>query len=93
MLSQLEFKLSVEKQYKEGIEKMIKLYQIEGDRRSYRDAEAKRTESNQKVQLLKQALKRYEDLHVDMDFGDEADDSRFSSRVCRNVTDSKQPTA
>lgn len=88
MLSQLEFKLSVEKQYKEGIEKMAKLYQIEGDRRSRQDAESKRIESNQKIQLLKQALKRYEDLHVDMDMGsDEADggpspifcDPRFSS--------------
>ena len=67
MLSQLEFKLSVEKQYKEGIEKMSKLYQIDGDRRSKADAESKRIESNQKIQLLKQALKRYEDLHVDMD--------------------------
>lgn len=64
MLSQLEFKLSVEKQYKEGIEKMSKLYQIDGDRRSKADAESKRIESNQKIQLLKQALKRYEDLHV-----------------------------
>jgi len=67
MLSQLEFKLSVEKQYKEGIEKMARLYQMEGDRRSRADADAKRIESNQKIQLLKQALKRYEDLHVDMD--------------------------
>lgn len=73
MLSQLEFKLSVEKQYKEGIEKMAKLYQLEGDRKSRQDAENKRIESNQKIQLLKQALKRYEDLHVDMDFGEEAD--------------------
>jgi hypothetical protein len=74
MLSQLEFKLSVEKQYKEGIEKMAKLYQIEGDRRSRQDAESKRIESNQKIQLLKQALKRYEDLHVETEFdGDEAD--------------------
>lgn len=73
MLSQLEFKLSVEKQYKEGIEKMAKLYQIEGDRKSRQDAENKRIESNQKIQLLKQALKRYEDLHVDMDFGDDPD--------------------
>lgn len=79
MLSQLEFKLSVEKQYKEGIEKMAKLYQIEGDRRSRQDAESKRIESNQKIQLLKQALKRYEDLHVDMDMGsDEADGGFFS---------------
>lgn len=80
MLSQLEFKLSVEKQYKEGIEKMAKLYQIEGDRRSRQDAESKRIESNQKIQLLKQALKRYEDLHVDTDFpGDEADDDSINA--------------
>ncbi|RPB05938.1 protein kinase C [Choiromyces venosus 120613-1] len=79
MLSQLEFKLSVEKQYKEGIEKMIKLYQMEGDRKSRQDAESKHTDSGQKIQLLKQALKRYEDLHVDMDFGDEADDDSINS--------------
>lgn len=73
MLSQLEFKLSVERQYKEGIEKMAKLYQIEGDRRSRQDAESKRIESNQKIQLLSRSLKRFEDLHVDMDFDDAAD--------------------
>ena len=28
MLTQLEFKLSVEKQYKDGIEKMVRLYQM-----------------------------------------------------------------
>jgi hypothetical protein len=67
MLSQLEFKLSVEKQYKAGIEKMVRLYQDEGDRKSRADAEGRRIESNQKIQLLKQALKRYEDLHVDID--------------------------
>ena len=67
MLSQLEFKLSVEKQYKDGVEKMVRLYQLDGDRKSKADAEAKRIESNQKIQLLKQALKRYEDLHVDIE--------------------------
>jgi len=67
MLSQLEFKLSVEKQYRDGIEKMVRLYQMEGDRKSKADAEARRVESNQKMQLLKQALKRYEDLHIDID--------------------------
>jgi hypothetical protein len=72
MLSQLEFKLSVEKQYKDGIEKMVHLYQQEGDRKSKQDAEAKRIESNQKIQLLKHSLKRYEDLHVDID-GDGGD--------------------
>ncbi|KAF2204839.1 calcium-independent protein kinase C [Delitschia confertaspora ATCC 74209] len=78
MLSQLEFKLSVEKQYKDGIEKMVKLYQLEGDRKSKADAEARRIESNQKIQLLKQALKRYEDLHVDIEGAHDADDDSLS---------------
>ncbi|KAI1945135.1 Serine/threonine kinase [Ophidiomyces ophidiicola] len=73
MLSQLEFKLSVEKQYKAGIEKMVRLYQDEGDRKSRADAEGRRIESNQKIQLLKQALKRYEDLHVDIESADSPD--------------------
>ena len=74
MLSQLEFKLSVEKQYKDGVEKMVRLYQDEGDRKSKADAEARRVESNQKIQLLRQALKRYEDLHVDMESTNDAPD-------------------
>ncbi|KAI4238996.1 MAG: hypothetical protein LQ349_000677 [Xanthoria aureola] len=80
MLSQLEFKLSVEKQYKDGVEKMVRLYQDEGDRRSKADAEARRIESNQKIQLLKQSLKRYEDLHVDMESSnDDPDDDSINS--------------
>lgn len=64
MLQQLEFKLSVEKQYKEGIEKMLKLYQMEGDRRSKAEAETKLVESTNKIQLLKKASKRYSDMHI-----------------------------
>ncbi|PGH27006.1 AGC/PKC protein kinase [Polytolypa hystricis UAMH7299] len=79
MLSQLEFKLSVEKQYKDGIEKMVRLYQDEGDRKSRADAEGRRIESNQKMQLLKQALKRYEDLHVDIESADHPDDESLNS--------------
>ncbi|KAE9966504.1 hypothetical protein EG328_008888 [Venturia inaequalis] len=78
MLSQLEFKLSVEKQYKDGIEKMVRLYQIEGDRKSKADAEARRIESNQKIQLLKQSLRRYMDLHVDIDDDDDKDDDSLN---------------
>ena len=74
MLSQLEFKLSVEKQYKDGIEKMLKLYQMEGDRKSRGEAELRRMESNQKIQLLTRALRRYEDLHVDVENGADAQD-------------------
>lgn len=77
MLSQLEFKLSVEKQYKDGVEKMVRLYQDEGDRKSKADAEGRRIESNQKIQLLKQALKRYEDLHVDMESSNDAPDGEI----------------
>lgn len=80
MLSQLEFKLSVEKQYKDGIEKMVKLYQMEGDRKSKSDAEGRRIESNQKIQLLTRALRRYEDLHVDVEtVADSADDESLDT--------------
>lgn len=75
MLSQLEFKLSVEKQYNEGIIKMAHLYQLEGDRKSRTDAENKRTESTEKIELLKRALKRHEDLHVDTGPDVQDDDS------------------
>ncbi|KAI0086582.1 hypothetical protein BDY19DRAFT_908252 [Irpex rosettiformis] len=64
MLHQLEFKLQVELQYKKGIDKMAKLYQAEGDKRSKADAESKRVESERKIQLLQTALKRYKTLHI-----------------------------
>ncbi|KAL9031708.1 MAG: hypothetical protein Q9196_000304, partial [Gyalolechia fulgens] len=88
MLSQLEFKLSVEKQYKDGVEKMVRLYQDEGDKKPKADAEARRIESNQKIQLLKQALKRYEDLHVDMESSADApdDDSLNSPNMRKPLT-------
>ena len=62
MLSQLQFKLNVEEQYLKGIEKMVQLYQMEGDKKSKADAASKRVESKQKIVLLKQALRRYEEL-------------------------------
>jgi classical protein kinase C len=67
MLSQIQFKLNVEEQYLKGIEKMVQLYQMEGDKKSRADASARRLESKQKIVLLKQSLKRYEELHIDMD--------------------------
>jgi hypothetical protein len=80
MLSQLEFKLSVEKQYKEGIDKMARLYQLEGDRKSRAETEGRGVESGQKIQLLKQALKRYEDLHVgDLDEKESPDGQSIES--------------
>lgn len=64
MLHQLEFKLRVEMQYKLGIDKMAKLYQADGDKKSRQDAESKKVESEKKIQLLQSALKRYKNLHV-----------------------------
>ena len=71
MLQILEFKLQTEKQYMNAVDKMAKLYQAEGDRKSRQDAESKRTESNSKIVLLQQSLKKYKQLHI-MD--DEEDD-------------------
>lgn len=73
MLSQIQFKLNVEEQYLKGIEKMVQLYQMEGDKKSRADAAARRVESKQKIVLLKQALRRYEELHIDIDSGDSPD--------------------
>jgi hypothetical protein len=74
MLHQLEFKLQVEMQYKRGIEKMVKLYQADGDKKSRADAEGKRVESEKKIQLLQTALKRYKTLHV-LDAADEEEET------------------
>lgn len=71
MLHQLEFKLQVEMQYKKGIDKMAKLYQADGDKKSKADAESKRVESERKIQLLQTALKRYKTLHILDDADDE----------------------
>ena len=60
---------------------MVRLYQDEGDRKSKADAEGRRIESNQKIQLLKQALKRYEDLHVDMESSNDAPDGKSLGRL------------
>ncbi|KIY72512.1 hypothetical protein CYLTODRAFT_417900 [Cylindrobasidium torrendii FP15055 ss-10] len=64
MLHQLEFKHQVEVQYKQGIDKMAKLYQADGDKKSRADAESKRVESEKKIQLLQSAIKRYKNLHI-----------------------------
>lgn len=79
MLSQLQFKLNVEEQYLKGVEKMVQLYSMEGDRKSKADAAARKTESKQKILLLKQALKRYEELHIDMDNSDTPDDDSINT--------------
>ncbi|KAN0087748.1 hypothetical protein V8E55_006369 [Tylopilus felleus] len=75
MLHQLEFKLQVELQYKKGIDKMAKLYQADGDKKSRADAESKRVESEKKIQLLQSALKRYKNLHILDDVEEEDQES------------------
>jgi len=55
---------------------------MEGDRKSRADAAGRRLESQQKIQLLKQALKRYEDLHIDMESTADAPDGKFLLFVC-----------
>jgi hypothetical protein len=74
MLHQLEFKLQVEMQYKKGIDKMVKLYQADGDKKSRADAESKKIESEKKILLLQSALKRYKNLHI-LDDAAEDDDA------------------
>ena len=77
MLSQIQFKLDVETQYLKGVEKMVQLYGMEGDRKSKADAAARRVESKQKILLLRQALKRYEELHIDVDSVESPDGMLF----------------
>lgn len=64
MIHLLETKLRTEQQYKRGTEKMIQLYTAEGDKKSRIEAEGKRFESENKIQLLQQALKRYKSLYI-----------------------------
>lgn len=82
MLSQLEFKLTVEKQYKDGIEKIMGSYRVDGDRKIRREAEARLVESVQKIELLKRSLKRYEDLHI-VDIEADSPDGKCPSRGVR----------
>lgn len=77
MLHQLEFKLQVEMQYKKGIDKMAKLYQADGDKKSRADAESKKVESEKKIQLLQSALKRYKNLHILDDVVEEEEGIKF----------------
>jgi classical protein kinase C/novel protein kinase C epsilon type len=62
MLNQLQFKLQVEEQYTLGSEKMAQAYRLQGDRRLLAETDAKRLESDGKIQLLRKAKRRYETL-------------------------------
>ena len=84
MLEQLEFKLQVENQYKKAINQMTKLYQADGDKKSRADADAKRVESDKKIQLLQVALKRYRNLHIIDD--PQADDGNYPHYISRSIS-------
>lgn len=93
MLHQLEFKLQVEMQYKNGIDKMAKLYQADLDKKSRQDVEtkkmeSKRVESDTKIQLLQTALKQYKNLHILDD--DEEEEGKLSCYVF--IYRTQQPT-
>jgi hypothetical protein len=98
MLHQLEFKLQVEMQYKKGIDKMAKLYQADGDKKSRADAESKKVESEKKIHLLQSALKRYKNLHILDDTAEEEEPSGASiiiissSRILNSVKMDLGPT-
>lgn len=67
MLQQLQFKLQVENQYKAANQKISQLYLMDGDKLSSIAAEGGRVESDQRILLLNKALKRYQDMHIDVD--------------------------
>ncbi|ODQ78290.1 hypothetical protein BABINDRAFT_162941 [Babjeviella inositovora NRRL Y-12698] len=67
MLQQLEFKLQREKQYREGNEKLSRLYERDGDKRIVTETEGGKLESDLKIQLLSKSLKRYQDMYIDID--------------------------
>ncbi|KIO16838.1 hypothetical protein M407DRAFT_85547, partial [Tulasnella calospora MUT 4182] len=71
MYHELEFKLSVEQQYRKATDNMLKLYQADGDKKILQDTRQKQWESNKKIQLLNIALKKYRNLHVIEDDGEE----------------------
>ena len=64
MLHQLDYKLAREQHYKAGIEKMAMLYSAEGDKRSRGETQIKKVESDAKMSILRQALRRYQNLYI-----------------------------
>ncbi|PKI84421.1 Pkc1p [Malassezia vespertilionis] len=85
-LNQLNHKLELEKQYKHGFDKIAKLYQADGDRRSHADAVSRRAESASKMVLIQQALKRYKQLHIIDEPEDDADPSYINRRARKPQT-------
>ncbi|QPG73635.1 hypothetical protein FOA43_000947 [Brettanomyces nanus] len=67
MLQLLQFKMQVEEQYREANEKIYKLYEADGDRKSLSMAQEQRLDSDRRLQLIRKSLKQYQSLFVDVD--------------------------
>lgn len=67
MLQQLQFKLQVENQYREANQKISHLYLMDGDKSSSNAAEGGKVESDQRINLLNKALKKYQVIHINVD--------------------------
>lgn len=67
MLQQLQFKLQVENQYREANCKISQLYLLDGDKLLSVAAEDGKLESDQRIQLLNKALRKYQGMNVDVD--------------------------
>ncbi|VEU22502.1 DEKNAAC103385 [Brettanomyces naardenensis] len=67
MLQLLQFKMQVEEQYREANEKIYRLYEADGDRRSLSMAQEQRLDSDRRLQLIRKSLKQYQSLYVDVD--------------------------
>lgn len=65
---------------------MIHLYQIENDKRSKAEAESKKLESTQKIQLLSKSRKRYNDMHIDFEEDAGDDESMNVANLRRPLT-------
>ena len=77
---QLEFKLTVEQQYKKATDAMLRLYQADGDKKILQDTKLKQMESNKKIQLLQVALKKYRSLHILDEDNEEGEFASYSPR-------------
>jgi hypothetical protein len=81
LLSQIKHKLRVEARCKAGIEKMALLYRNERDWEGASNAEKQKVKSDQRTQLLKQALKKYEGLHIVDNLANVADNEASNNTV------------
>lgn len=89
MMQQLQFKLQVENQYKEANERMAQLYLKGGDKLTSNVAEGGRVESNQRIILLNRALKKYNNMFVDVEDSVRESDFLSTPKHARKPLDGK----